>query len=65
MLNHIYFNKHVEHVSKQPVLSNVHVKPVLVQPVKIVIPPNTFQQHLPEMFSQPKVGEMETDETPT
>jgi hypothetical protein len=32
---------------------------VPTQPSKIVIPLDIFQQHLPEIFFQPKVREME------
>jgi hypothetical protein len=44
-LSHIFFN--------------VFVKSVPTQPSKIVIPLDIFQQHLPEIFFQPKVREME------
>ncbi len=43
---------------------NIYVKLVHVLHVKIIIPPNTFKQ-LFKTFSQPKVGEMEIDKTPT
>ncbi len=51
-------------MSKPLVLLDIPAKLVHVQHVKIVIPPDTFQQHLPNTFSQPKVGEMEIDKTP-
>jgi len=55
--------KHVEHVSKPPILSDILVKPVLVQFVKITIPLDIFQQHLLETFFQFEIGEMDIDET--
>jgi hypothetical protein len=57
--------KHVGHVFEPPVSFDIFFKSVLVQPIKIVIPLNTFQQHLPRTFFQPKVGEMEIDMTLT
>jgi hypothetical protein len=48
-------------MSKPHVLSNIPIKPMLVRPVKITIPLDTFQQHLPETFFQPKIGEMDID----
>jgi hypothetical protein len=42
---------------------DILVEPISILHVKIAIPPNTFQQHLLEMFFQPEVGEMEIDET--
>ncbi len=47
---------------KSPVSSDIPIKLVPVQLVKIVIPPDIFQQHLPEMFFQLEVGEMGIDE---
>jgi hypothetical protein len=38
---------------------DIPIKPISVLLVKIV---NTFKQHLPKKFFQPKVGEMEIDE---
>jgi hypothetical protein len=55
--------KHVEPMSKPIVLSDIPVKQVHVRPIKIIIPFDTFQQHLPEAFFQLEVGEMEIDET--
>ncbi len=43
-------------MSKPLVSSDILVK-------LIPIPPNTFQQHLPEIFLQHEVGKMEIDET--
>ncbi len=43
-------------MSKPLVSSDILVK-------LIPIPPNTFQQHLPEIFFQHEVGKMEIDET--
>jgi hypothetical protein len=40
------------------------VKPIPIQHVKIVIPFDTFQQHLLKMFFQLEVREMEIDEMP-
>jgi hypothetical protein len=51
--------KHVEPMSEPHASSNIHVKLVHVQFVKIVIPHDTFQQHLPKTFFQPEVREME------
>jgi hypothetical protein len=51
-------------MSKSPFLFDIPIKPILVQLVKIAIPPNIFQQHLSKTFFQPKVGEVEIDETP-
>jgi len=50
-------------VSELPISSNIHVKPVYARLIKIVIPLDTFQQHLLKTFFQPKVGEMEIDKT--
>ncbi len=55
----------VEPMFESHVLSNILVKPVFVLLVKIVIPLDTFQQHLPKMFFQLEAGEMEMDKTPT
>ncbi len=55
--------KHVEFMFKPHVSFNIPIKPIYVQHVKIVIPPNTFQQHLPKMFFQLEVGKMEIDKT--
>jgi hypothetical protein len=54
--------KPIELVSEPHVSSNIPVKSVHVRFVKIVIPLDTFQQHLPKMFFQLEVGEMEIDE---
>jgi hypothetical protein len=51
-------------MSKPPILSNIPVKPVIMQIVKIVIPLDTFQQHLLKTFFQPEVREMEIDKMP-
>ncbi len=51
-------------MSKPHVSFDIPIKPILVQPVKISIPPNTFQQHLPKMLFQLEVGEMEIHEMP-
>jgi hypothetical protein len=56
--------KHVELMFKPHVSSNIPIKPIYVQHVKIVIPPNTFQQHVPKTFFQLEVGKMEIDKTP-
>jgi hypothetical protein len=47
----------VEHVFKPSILSNIFIKSILVRPIKIDIPFNTF--------FQPEVRKMEIDETPT
>jgi hypothetical protein len=52
-------------MSKPPILFNILIKLVPIRPIKIVIPFNTFQQHLLETFFQPEIGEMDIDETPT
>jgi hypothetical protein len=57
------FIQHVELVFEPHVSSNIPIKPILVRPIKITIPPNTFQQHLLKTFFQLKVGKMEIDET--
>jgi hypothetical protein len=59
-----HVNKLVELVFDPHVSSYVLVKSIHVRPIKVVTPPNTFKQHLPKMFFQHKVGEMEIDETP-
>jgi hypothetical protein len=59
-----HVNKLVEPVYEPLISCDVPIKPVLVQLIKIVIPPNTFQQHLPKTFIRPKKGEMEINETP-
>jgi hypothetical protein len=42
--------KHVEPVSKPLVSSNIPIKLVPIQPVKMVIPLDIFQQHLLKTF---------------
>jgi hypothetical protein len=54
--------KHVKHVFKPLISSNIHVKLIHVRRVKIVIPLDTFQQHLLKTFFQAEVGEMEINE---
>jgi hypothetical protein len=56
-------NKPIEHVFEPFVSSIIPIKSVLVRPVNIAIPPNTFQQHLPKTFFQLEVREMEIDKT--
>ncbi len=51
-------------MSELVVSYDIHVKQVHARPVKIIIPLDTFQQHLPETFFQLEIGEMEIDETP-
>jgi len=51
-------------VSKPLVSSYIPIKPVLIQPVKIAILLDTFQQHLLKTFFQPEEGEMEIDKMP-
>ncbi len=48
---------------ESPISFYIPIKPILVQRVKIIIPLNTFQQHLQKMFFQLEVNEMEIDET--
>jgi hypothetical protein len=55
----------IKHVFKSHVLFDIPIKPVFVQLIKIFIPPNTFQQHLPKTFFQLEIKEMEIDEMPT
>ncbi len=55
----------IELVFKSLVSSDILDKLVFVLPVKIVIPPNIFQQHVPKTFFQPEIGKMEIDEMPT
>ncbi len=57
-----HVNKPIEPLSKPLVLFHILVKLVFVQSINITIPPNTFQQYLPNMFFQHEVGEMEIDE---
>jgi len=40
-----------------------HVELICVLVVNLTIPPDTIQQHLPETFLHPKVGEMIINET--
>jgi len=55
----------IKHVSKSLVSSDILGELVPIRFVKIVIPLDTFQQHLLETFFQLEVGEMEIDKTPT
>jgi hypothetical protein len=57
--------KNIQHVSEPHVSSDIPIKLVHVRTIKIIIPLDTFQQHLLEMFFQPKVGEMEIDKMPS
>ncbi len=50
-------------MSESHVLFDIPIKSVFVLPIKIAIPPDIFQQHLPEMFFQLEVGKMEIDGT--
>jgi hypothetical protein len=43
---------------------DIPVKSIFVLPIKIVIPLDIFQQHLPEVFFQLEVRKMEFDEMP-
>jgi hypothetical protein len=54
--------KLVQPMSKPHVSSDIHFKSIPIRPIKIAIPPDIFQQHLPKMFFQPEVGKMEIDE---
>jgi hypothetical protein len=54
--------KPIELVFETLVLSDIPIKLVPIRLVKIVIPPDTFQQHLPKTFFQHEVGEMEIDD---
>jgi hypothetical protein len=62
LIRHV--NKPAKHVSEPPISSDVPIKSVPIRLVKIAIPLHTFQQHLPKMFSQCEVGEMEINKTP-
>jgi hypothetical protein len=42
----------------------VLIEPVYVLHVRIIILPTTFKQHLPKIFFQHEVGEMEIDQMP-
>jgi hypothetical protein len=46
--------KIVEPMFEPPISFDIFVKLVLVRSVKITIPPDTFQQHLPYIFSNSK-----------
>jgi hypothetical protein len=46
-----------------PTQNDQLVELVFILLVQIVIPHDTFKQHLPETFSQHEVGKMEIDET--
>jgi len=50
---------HVEPIIVLPISSHIHVELVFVLHVQIVIPLNTFKQHLLKIFFQPEVVEME------
>jgi len=58
-----HFIKPIKPMSEPLVSSDILAKPVFVRLVKIIIPFDTFQQHLPKSFFQLEVGEMEIDET--
>jgi hypothetical protein len=58
-----HFNKLVEPISEPPISIDINMKSVFVRPIKIIIPLDTFQQHLPETFFQHEVGKMEIDNT--
>jgi hypothetical protein len=45
-----HVTKHVAPMSKPPILFVIPIKSVPVRPIKIIIPLNTFQQHLQEAF---------------
>ncbi len=51
----------VEHVYVLPFPCDIPVKPIFVLPIQIVIPLNTFKQHLLDTFFQLEVGKMEID----
>ncbi len=51
-------------MSKPHVLFDIPFKSILVRPIKITIPPDTFQQHLPKMFFQHGVGDLEILDMP-
>jgi hypothetical protein len=62
----------IEHVSISielvyvlPIMFDKLIELVSVLPFQIVIPSNSFKQHLPKTLVQIKVGEMEIDETST
>jgi hypothetical protein len=44
-------------VFESPILFDIPFKPILVQPIKVVISPNTFQQHLPKTFWNRRNGD--------
>jgi hypothetical protein len=54
---------HAEPMFESHVSSNIPIKLVSILHVKIIIPFDTFQQHLPETFLKPEVGKMEINET--
>jgi hypothetical protein len=51
----------IEQMSESPISFDIHVELIFVLHVKIDITFDTFSQHLPKTFFQPKVGEMEID----
>jgi len=57
--------KNIQHVSEPHVSFDIPIKPVRVRTIKIIIPLDTFQQHLLETFFQHEVGEMEIDKMPS
>jgi hypothetical protein len=55
------FIKPFEPMFEPHVLSNIPIKLVFIQHVKITIPLDIFQQHLPRTFFQLEIGKMEID----
>ncbi len=60
LIKHVFV--HVEPIYVLLFQNDQHVELVSILHVQIVIPPNIFKQHLPKIFFQPKIGEMEIDE---
>jgi hypothetical protein len=52
---HVLSYIHVEHVYVLTISFYIHVELVYVLHVQIVIPLDTFKQHLPKIFFQPEI----------
>ncbi len=61
LVEHVYVP--IELLFVLPISSYAPIKPIFILHIKIIIPLNTFKQHLPNTFFQPKIGKMEIDET--
>jgi hypothetical protein len=61
LVKHVFV--HVEPIYVLHVQNDQLVELVFILHVQIVIPPDIFKQHLPKIFFQAQIGEMEIDET--